>query len=181
MAQNLFQLARIMKKIGVQTFGMRYRKPVLVWIGSIGDISSVMGSRGGGGTFIAEIQNESPANPNTLGTIFILDRKYNHNRSVPVTIGRAQKNDIIIPDFSISKIHAGFLQYKKAMYVVDLNSHNGTFLRQTRLPPKKPVQINDQEEVVLGRLKFEYLSPSTFLERVENTAYSNRKDLSKQP
>ena len=42
-------------------------------------------------------------------------------------IGRARDNDIVIPDNSVSKYHCQIVRDGDSLYLIDLNSTNGTF------------------------------------------------------
>ena len=47
---------------------------------------------------------------------------------VRTTVGRAEDNDLCLPDALLSRHHAEFLQHDGACYVVDLDSSNGTYV-----------------------------------------------------
>jgi sigma-B regulation protein RsbU (phosphoserine phosphatase) len=47
---------------------------------------------------------------------------------VRTTVGRAEDNDLCLPDALLSRHHAEFLQHDGACYVLDLDSSNGTYV-----------------------------------------------------
>jgi len=55
-----------------------------------------------------------------------------------MTIGRASTNDLLISYDLVSRHHAQVFFDQGHYYVVDLDSANGTYLGQERLPPNKP-------------------------------------------
>lgn len=74
------------------------------------------------------------------------------------TIGRSQKNNIIIKEPWISRSHA-LLQMNSAkdFYLVDLGSRNGTFVNGLRI--SIPVILKDKYSVSLGKTQLEFHHP----------------------
>ena len=52
----------------------------------------------------------------------------------------------------VSRRHARLELKGGLLYIVDLNSSNGTFLRGQRLNPYTPTLLRTEDEVLLGRL-----------------------------
>lgn len=52
-----------------------------------------------------------------------------------IQVGRAPDNDLCLLDPSVSRHHARITPYRHGFILQDLNSSNGTKLRQTTLPP----------------------------------------------
>ena len=49
------------------------------------------------------------------------------------SIGRADDNDLLIPDRTVSSYHARIFTYLEAAYIEDLGSTNGTYLNGKRV------------------------------------------------
>ena len=83
-----------------------------------------------------------------------------------VRVGRAEGNDILIPDRKVSRYHAAFSCSKFGVIVCDLSSLNGTFVNGVRL--STPLQLHSGDEVRIGRavlaLRSETLSQSQDLQ-----------------
>ena len=54
-------------------------------------------------------------------------------QSGALSIGRADDNDLHIPDNTVSAYHARIFTYLEASYIEDLGSTNGTFLNGKRI------------------------------------------------
>jgi DNA-binding NtrC family response regulator len=67
-----------------------------------------------------------------------------------VVIGRGEECEILIDDGSISRRHAA-LEIGSDIKIRDLGSSNGTFVRQHRLMPNRPVAIAVGEAVTIGK------------------------------
>jgi pSer/pThr/pTyr-binding forkhead associated (FHA) protein len=60
-------------------------------------------------------------------------------RTTLANIGRADYNDLVLPDDSVSTVHAK-LQLREGIWmIVDLNSTNGTFVDGERVPSDAPL------------------------------------------
>jgi hypothetical protein len=76
------------------------------------------------------------------------------------SIGRIDGNDLIMPDYAISKKHA-ILEIKRGDYFLkDHGSTNGTTLKGERLQDK-PVQLSDRDVISFGRYEFTFLFPAS--------------------
>jgi hypothetical protein len=74
------------------------------------------------------------------------------------SIGRIDGNDLIMPDYAISKNHA-ILEIKRGGYFLrDCGSTNGTTLKGERLQ-NKPVQLSDRDVISFARYEFTFLFP----------------------
>ncbi len=57
----------------------------------------------------------------------------------------------------VSRNHAKFVIDNDRLYVVDLSSSNGTYVRRTRLHPYEPALINAGDEILLGRMRIQVI------------------------
>jgi len=75
-------------------------------------------------------------------------------------IGRINGNDMIMPDYAISKRHAIIDIEDGIYYIRDTGSTNGTRLNGSRLG-KKPMQLRDKDVVAFARYEFTFLYPKS--------------------
>ena len=103
----------------------------------------------------------SPASEALRHAIYPLVKgEYSTTSSRAFTIGRIDGNDMIMPDFAISKKHAIINRDDGAYYLKDLGSTNGTLINGTRLD-KKPVKIHDKDVLSFARYEFTFLFPAS--------------------
>ena len=56
-----------------------------------------------------------------------------------VNVGRAEYNDVVVPDSSVSSAHAKIQLREGIWVVVDLDSTNGTFVDEDRVSGEAPI------------------------------------------
>ncbi len=71
-----------------------------------------------------------------------------------ITIGRASTCDIVIDDVLVSREHAEIQQIKSVYFIKDLNSRNGTFVNNEKVPAGKYMKLAGNDIIRLG-LKIE--------------------------
>lgn len=75
----------------------------------------------------------------------------------PFTIGKLKDEaDYILKDSSVSRVHARFYQNQKEVYIMDLNSTNGTYKNGFRIPANQKVLIEEGDEITFGKIRFHY-------------------------
>jgi|688.fasta_scaffold290592_1 hypothetical protein len=74
------------------------------------------------------------------------------------TIGREPGNDLVIPDFSISREHAVIRLRGDKIFLSDLGSSNGTLLNGVKIDSDQ-VEIKYSDTICFGRITFTVLSP----------------------
>ena len=72
---------------------------------------------------------------------------------IPFKIGRDQKNDIVLGSKIVSREHAQIVEMKEGLAIVDLDSHNGTFVNGTRI---KETLLRDGDEILIGEILILY-------------------------
>ncbi len=73
----------------------------------------------------------------------------------PCTIGKLKESsDLVLNDRSVSRIHAKILKKDELYYLQDLGSTNGTFINGVQLESEETVQIEKDDEIGIGRLRF---------------------------
>ncbi len=166
---GLTNLRRIASENDKDSFIRFVRQPVLAGAAiQAGRISSQDGSGGSeemNRTQICDPSNTnpgaSPASEALKHAIYpLIKGEYSTTSSKAFIIGRVDGNDMIMPDFAISKKHAAINIDSKSFYLKDLGSTNGTFVNGTRLD-KKPLKIHDQDVLSFARYEFTFLFPSS--------------------
>ena len=166
---GLASLRKIAQENDKEAFRLFLRKPVLAGAAiQAGRISSQDG--GGGGEEMNRTQifepsgtnpGASPASEALKHAIYPLVKgEYSTTSSRSFTVGRIDGNDMIMPDFAISKKHAIISIDSNSYYLKDLGSTNGTLVNGTRLD-KKSLKIHDQDVLSFARYEFTFLFPSS--------------------
>ena len=84
------------------------------------------------------------------------------------SIGRIDGNDMIMPDYAISKQHA-ILEIKRGNYtIMDGESTNGTMVNGKRLD-KKPVNLRNEDVVGFARYEFTFLFPEALYDMISES------------
>ena len=61
--------------------------------------------------------------------------------------------DLCIWDISVSRIHCRFVKKEDKICIMDLNSTNGTFLNGLALKNGEVLEIEKNDEILLGKVK----------------------------
>ncbi|MGF1505278.1 MAG: FHA domain-containing protein [Anaerolineae bacterium] len=77
-----------------------------------------------------------------------------------ITLGRGDEHTSFLPDVNlsrmaawergVSRLHASIKRSGDNLYLIDLASTNGTFLNDTRVPPREPQLLHDGDVIRLG-------------------------------
>ena len=166
---GLASLRKIAQENEKDTFMRFVRQPVLAGAAiQAGRISSQ--DSGGSGEEMNRTQifepsgtnpGASPASEALKHAIYPLVKgEYSTTSSKSFIIGRVDGNDMIMPDFAISKKHATINMDSSSFYIKDLGSTNGTLVNGTRLD-KKSLKIHDKDVLSFARYEFTFLYPSS--------------------
>ncbi len=75
----------------------------------------------------------------------------------PFVIGKKKENvDLVLNDYSASRIHARIIQEEGVFYIEDLNSTNGTFKNGLRLQPYEKRRLESGDELRFGKTEYIY-------------------------
>jgi hypothetical protein len=81
-----------------------------------------------------------------------------------ITIGRTSNNDIVIPDGSVSRLHAYVRRDGQSWVVADAGSKNGSWLSSVQLIARKERPISSRAELRLGDVDLTfYLAGELFI------------------
>ena len=68
--------------------------------------------------------------------------------------GRSNQSDILLESSKCSRTHALIRLEANALTLIDLRSKNGTFINNSQVPPNKPQQLEDGDQIRFGDQKF---------------------------
>ncbi|MBQ8823164.1 MAG: FHA domain-containing protein [Lachnospiraceae bacterium] len=75
----------------------------------------------------------------------------------PFVIGKKRDSvNLVLNDYSISRVHARIVEIGGEHYLEDLNSTNGTYKNGLRLQPYEKRKLEEHDEVRLGKLEYTY-------------------------
>lgn len=67
-----------------------------------------------------------------------------------IFLGRGAKNDVNIPDHTVSRMHLKIFTIGTALFVEDLKSSNGTFINGMHLKPGDGHQVDGEDIIAIG-------------------------------
>jgi len=70
-----------------------------------------------------------------------------------ITIGRDPKNSVVVNDKMVSRFHAEIQKIKENFFVTDLNSSNGTFVNDIKVPEGKYIKLKENDKIRLGKIE----------------------------
>lgn len=92
--------------------------------------------------------------------LYALDRKNKRHIELvkfPYTVGKmAGCVDCVLADDSVSRIHARFEKRGDTIWLIDMNSTNGTYKNGLRLQPQESVELEPGDEIRFGNLNYCY-------------------------
>ena len=124
-------------------------------------------------TKVSEYTDEAPEaaeTPQTKFLVFPIRKKASDASDKAIWIGRGGHNDIVIPDASISTMHA-FVRVDEEgkFFIQDMMSKNGTFVYNQRVPALgtgEPLPFSTGDRIRLGMLKLTFLAAPEFINMV---------------
>lgn len=85
-------------------------------------------------------------------------------------VGRQQESDLIIQAAEVSRSHAQLQLQNGALWVLDLNSANGTYVNDLRI--EAATQLQEGDIVQFASFKFKVLAPAASISEATTTAAS---------
>ena len=75
-------------------------------------------------------------------------------KDLPITIGKKKEQvSLMLSDSSVSRIHCRIVEHEGEPALMDLDSTNGTFLNGIRLNREEILQIEKNDEILVGKVK----------------------------
>jgi len=161
-----------LRKMGVAHFQAYHNNAFLVGIGLLADLSG--GNRAGARMTKAVeldcVETAADGTPGSAGRVWELRPNPVFGTPTLVAVGRAQNNDVVIPEFAISQRHCQFEMLERKIMVSDIESLNGTHVNGRRLENEASMEIRNLDVLILGRFQFQFFSASGFLTEVSDRA-----------
>lgn len=161
----LEQFAEQFRDVGMESFRRLYPWPFLVALGMAGDLDSSNPS----GTTIIKIADNVLERGRIAGRVFPLVKARYAPRG-PTTIGRTSENDVVIPEYSVSRKHCFIAVVDGDYRITDWGSANGTLVNERDIGKMTPHPLRGGEILTLGRLMLLFLPPRDFAEHVRGVA-----------
>ena len=161
--------------MGLPRFQASFSTPFLVGIGTVGVLDSGVAFRQDvtSEVYLHSINEEPTSNPSLGGRVWKLAPAEDRRNSLSFTLGRSMVNDVVIPEFAISRKHCEFRFENKRLFVTDLSSRNGTIVGQKKLEAGESVSLKNMDILILGRFTFQIFSPAGMIKALYEWSVQN--------
>ncbi len=166
---TLFELVSAIKGVEVDDFLLEITEPLLLEVPS-------EGGKGETRPFEALLGEPAPPIMMTSTVKVPLSELLNVKRSkdvqkariyllepteegVPVTIGRAEEADVMLPAVGVSRMHAEIHKATGQWLIEDLDSNNGTFVDGERIAAAEKIVLKDRQRLWLADFRAILLFP----------------------
>ncbi|WP_455616377.1 DUF6382 domain-containing protein [Eisenbergiella sp.] len=114
------------------------------------------GNNGGGIYGMSDIPGNGTKSPRLIGKLGEQDICFTLS-SLPAIAGKMKgRAQLLLPDVSVSRIHARFIEKEGRTALMDLNSTNGTFINGIGLEQNETVVLEAGDEIRLGNVILHY-------------------------
>ncbi len=159
-------------ELDAESFAARYGSAFLLHYGSLGKDKEIE-DVDLGDTLVREYTDEvvePRTDPRTNFLVFPVRYKAKGRFDQAIWVGRGRQNDIIIPDASISTMHA-FIRKNDAgnFHLQDMMSKNGSFVYDQRVPALgtgEPLPFGTGDRIRFGTVKLTFLGVAEFISLV---------------
>ncbi|MGZ3416300.1 MAG: FHA domain-containing protein [Polyangiales bacterium] len=93
-----------------------------------------------------------------MGRFVAALRKRTTGKEQMISVGRMPGADILIPDDSISRVHAWFRIESGTVSITDMGSSNGTRVNGARIEPRTPTRVFPSNRIHLGNVELTLVS-----------------------
>jgi hypothetical protein len=159
------QFAEEYRRLGEDAFKRLYPWPFLVALGMAGELRRPRAS----GTNLIQLADGILERGPIAGRVFALV-KARYSPKGPITIGRTAENDVVIPEYSVSRKQCFIALVEGNYRITDWGSANGTLVDDLDIGKMSPKVLRGGEILTLGRLMMYFLPPRQFLEYVRGIA-----------
>jgi len=92
-----------------------------------------------------------------------------------VTIGRSEKNDVVLSDSSVSRYHAKITQTKKGTILTDMGSFNGTQVNGKSI---QSIRLKHEDQIRIGLIRLNFIEmEKPALSNIDSVILAPDKDL----
>ena len=142
--------------------------PLLVWEARPSDVSTALAL----GYDDSTESGHRARRPTTAEPLLLEVRKRPLGTGTDITVGRMPGNDIVLEDVTVSRTHAGLRREPMTggWSVLDMGSHNGTFLDGVLIVPGRPMPLMDRSRVRFGDVEVTFFQPTGFEQYVRARA-----------
>jgi|GEM_PF-874648 len=163
---------KLLNKMGNAHFQAYFPNSFLVGIGLLADLAgdNRSGARMTRSVELDTVDVAADGTPGSAGRVWELKASPIHGTPGVVRIGRAQSNDVVVPEFAISQRHCQFETIERKVMVSDIESLNGTYVNGTQLEKGAVMEIQNLDVLILGRFQFQFFNSSGFLAEVSERA-----------
>ncbi|MBF0134548.1 MAG: cyclic nucleotide-binding domain-containing protein [Magnetococcales bacterium] len=104
-------------------------------------------------------------NRTPLNCLYPLSKKEKNKKPEHFTIGSDTDNNLVIPDFTVSRHHAVINKKAHRYYLQDLGSEFGSYINGVSFDNEE-ILLNDGDQLSFGRYQFLFMEPDTLFEFV---------------
>jgi hypothetical protein len=168
-AQYLIEFAAEYSSLGPTAFQVKYRGAVLVGVGLVARVADrpFTWKRRTLGAVPEDDVLEAGA---IVDRVWRIRKAEGAQRGGAIAVGQSADNDIVLPEYTVSTHHATFGFDAAGMSITDLGSLNGTKVDGVLVEPLQPIRIKDRQQIIIGRILFDYLENPSFIAAVRQRA-----------
>jgi hypothetical protein len=163
--QFMSEYAVEMKELGPTAFQVKYRGGVLVGVGMVAKVSERPLSWRRRTLAAIELEEVTQV-ASIFDRVWRIRKDPGSQRGAAITAGQSADNDIVLPEYTVSTQHVAFNFDAAGLSIMDLGSFNGTKVNSVLIEPLSNYRLKDKAQIVLGRIRFDYLSSDSFLAAV---------------
>jgi pSer/pThr/pTyr-binding forkhead associated (FHA) protein len=167
---KLFEVVKAIKDIDKDDFLLEVETPILLEVPTEGQLPVEFGGEspviegGGGGdpletvkVRVSQIGGLRRTRNMDAAQVFLLEGE-------PCTLGRSDDCDVVLESEGVSRKHAQIVSGGGNWFLVDLASHNGSFVNKVKAAANERVALEERCNVWFGSFRGVFLSPENFFD-----------------